>query len=200
MYNLSGQSRLAYFGIWKEMHFMVSLMLQLVCYGVSIMLLGHVRVTQCRQLELTIQEDYGGSTCMWWTYFPRKLLYLHNYSQARGWRPWTRAGWYQDAVCSHWSKSSWAMSQFLSPSQVSREGRSLGAARLQWAPLTMCWAPLLHAQLCLRKDLWYLLFVTTELHDWKNSMSLIFHLMIKYFILHFKVLNVSYFIWGMRTL
>ena len=60
----SGQSRLAYCGIWEVTHFMVSLMPQLVCYRVSIMLLGHVRVTQCRQHESTIQEDYDGSAYM----------------------------------------------------------------------------------------------------------------------------------------
>lgn len=92
MYNLSGLSRLAYFSISKQMHFMVSLMPQLVCYRVSIVLLGHVRVTPCRQLEFTAQEDYGGSACMWWIYFPRKLLYLCNYSQAQGWRPRARTG------------------------------------------------------------------------------------------------------------
>lgn len=152
MHNLSGQSRSAYFGIWKVMLFMVSFVPHVVCCGMSIMPLGHIRVTQCRQLESAIQEDYGESACMWWIYFPRKLLYLCNYSQARGWRPGTRAAWYSGAACSCLWKSSWAMSRILSPSQLSWEGRCPGAGRLQWAPLTMCWAALLRVRLCWRKD------------------------------------------------
>lgn len=43
---LSGQRRLVHFGIWKDILFLVSLMPQVVCYGVKTVFLGHIRVIQ----------------------------------------------------------------------------------------------------------------------------------------------------------
>lgn len=191
MYNLSGQSRLAYFGIWKEMHFMVSLMLQFVCYGVSIMLLGHVRVTQCRQLELTIQEIMVVLLVCEGRTFPESsytctIMAKHGAEDLEQEQGGIKT---QSACTGQRGPGPWVSSCHpLRCPEKDNPWELAGCNGLPWPcvghPSSMSSSA--SGRTC---DIFYLL--PLELHDWKNSMSLIFHLMIKYFILHFKDLNVS---------